>query len=182
MSLDTQDKREKLVERLKKSSCFAFDTETDSLNPLEAGLVGMSFAFKAKEAFYVPVPAEREAAQVILDDFKPIFEDENIEKVAQNIKYDMLVLRKYDIRVAGFFWDTMILHYPTSRTCDTIWTSWQRVISSTSPFPLKTSLVKKERIKKVCAISHRRILSTTLRKMPILPGNCVSSCARKSRI
>jgi DNA polymerase-1 len=109
--VDTAEKRQKLLERLEKSSCFAFDTETDSLDPLEAELVGISFAFQAHEAFYLPIPAEREPAQVILDEFKAVFENKYIEKVAQNIKYDMLVLRKYDIRVAGFFWDTMILHY-----------------------------------------------------------------------
>ena len=109
--VDTPEKRKKLINRLEKSNCFAFDTETDGLNPLETELVGLSFAFQAHQAYYVPIPAEREAAQVILDEFKSVFENKNIEKVAQNIKFDLLVLRKYNIRVAGFFWDTMILHY-----------------------------------------------------------------------
>ncbi len=109
--VDTPEKREALLMRLKKSDRFAFDTETDSLDPLEAQLVGISFCFEAHKAYYLPVPEAREAAQILLDDFRAIFEDESIEKVAQNIKYDLLVLRKYEIRVAGFFWDTMILHY-----------------------------------------------------------------------
>ena len=93
---------------------FAFlvlDTETTSTSAIDAELVGLSFAVKEHEAFYVPIPANREEALQIVNIFKPLYEDPKILKVGQNLKYDLEVLRNYDVRLDGPMWDTMIAHY-----------------------------------------------------------------------
>lgn len=98
-----------LVDQLSKQKSFAFDTETTSLNELEAQLVGLSFSWKSNEAYYVPVAEGQE--QEIANYFKSVFLDETIEKVAQNLKYDMNVLVKYGVVIKGPLFDTMIAHY-----------------------------------------------------------------------
>src|SRR5690554_1777184 len=92
-----------------KSVCF--DTETTGMDPLQSEMVGLSFAFKENEAYYVPISADQDEAQRQIEIFRPFFENEAIEKVGQNIKYDILVLRKYQIEVKGPLFDTMIAHY-----------------------------------------------------------------------
>ncbi len=92
-----------------KSVCF--DTETTGMDPLISDLVGLSFAYKEGEAFYVPISSGKEEAQKQVEIFRPFFEDETIEKIGQNLKYDMLELRNYNIRVKGKLFDTMIAHY-----------------------------------------------------------------------
>ena len=100
-----------LVEKLMILKSFAFDTETSSLNALEAEIVGMSFCYKAKEAYYVPTPTNPEERDEILAIFKPLFENERIEKVGQNIKFDYHILANYGIKLKGRLFDTMIAHY-----------------------------------------------------------------------
>ena len=90
---------------------LSFDTETTSTNAIDAELVGLSFAVEEFKAVYVAVPAEREAAQRMVDIFRPLYEDEHIMKVGQNIKYDYEVLRRYGIEVRGPMFDTMLAHY-----------------------------------------------------------------------
>ena len=90
--VDTEKKSTDLVKLLSKQKSFCFDTETTGLDANEAELVGMSFAIKKGEAYYVPIPADREEALKILDSYKPLFENEKITKVAQNAKYDALIL------------------------------------------------------------------------------------------
>ena len=90
---------------------FAFDTETDSIDPLTAGLVGMSFAVKENEAWYVPVPANYDEAKKVVGHFAEALQNKKIQKIGQNIKFDMVVLRKYDVKVSGPLFDTMIAHY-----------------------------------------------------------------------
>lgn len=109
--IDTEQKRLELAAILKSLENFAFDTETDSLDPISGGLVGMSFAFKENEAYYVPVPENREEANAVLAPFKEVLENPQIKKTGQNIKFDIMVLRKYGIRVQGPLFDTMIAHY-----------------------------------------------------------------------
>ena len=109
--VDTEEKRSDLGRFLNEQDFFAFDTETDSIDPLKAGLVGMSFAVKENEAWYVPVPAEREEADKILAHFVPALQNPKSLKIGQNIKFDILVVRKYGIRIAGPLFDTMIAHY-----------------------------------------------------------------------
>ena len=93
----------------KKSVCF--DTETTSLNPLEAKLVGIAFSWEAHKGFYIPFPDEQEKAQHLIEKLRPFFENENIEKIGQNLKYDIKVLHKYNLSVEGPLFDTMIAHY-----------------------------------------------------------------------
>ncbi|MBI9061057.1 MAG: DNA polymerase I [Marinilabiliaceae bacterium] len=90
---------------------FCFDTETTSIHALEAELVGMSFAWQPHEAYYVPVPANREDALLLIEKFRAVFESSSTIKVAQNLKYDMLVLKNYDIDVKGPYFDTMVAHH-----------------------------------------------------------------------
>ena len=108
---DTPEKRKSLLYILRGQKSICFDTETTGTNPLLAELVGLSFAVSAYEAFYVPVPEDKEGAQAIVEEFREILEEQNIEKVGQNLKYDILVLRKYNIRVNGPLFDTMVAHY-----------------------------------------------------------------------
>ena len=85
---------ESLAYYLGQQEAFCFDTETDSLDALQAELVGLAFAYRPVEAFYVPVPADREAAQHIVDIFRPVLESDSIVKIGQNLKYDLMVLGK----------------------------------------------------------------------------------------
>ncbi len=108
---DTAEKRQKLLKNLEKQKAFCFDTETSSLDALDAQLVGLAFSVKEHEAYYVPVPEDKEDAGKIAREFKAVLENPDILKIGQNLKYDMLVLKKYDINVAPPFFDTMIAHY-----------------------------------------------------------------------
>lgn len=109
--IDTPQKRAELIQQLAKQKSFCFDTETTGLNAFEAELVGMSFAFKHHEAYYVPFSENQEETTQILKEFVPLFENETIEKIGQNIKYDINVLHKYGVRVKGKLFDTMIAHF-----------------------------------------------------------------------
>ncbi len=109
--VDTEAKRSKLLQILLTAKIFSLDTETTSTNAIEAELVGMSFAMQENEAYYVPVPANQDEAQKIVNEFRRVLEDESTTKVGQNIKYDMLVLRRYGVEVKGELFDTMIAHY-----------------------------------------------------------------------
>lgn len=100
-----------LCEKLSREKEVCFDTETTDMDPLLSDLVGLSFAFKEGEAYYVPISADREEACRQTAIFKPFFENESIGKIGQNLKYDILSLRNYDIRVKGKLFDTMIAHY-----------------------------------------------------------------------
>ncbi|MDR1102676.1 MAG: DNA polymerase I, partial [Tannerella sp.] len=108
---DTEEKRAELGRMLAGQPFFAFDTETDSLDPLTAHLAGMSFAVREGEAWYVPVPEATDGALHTLEPLVEALQNREIRKIGQNIKFDMLVLRKYGIRVAGPLLDTMIAHY-----------------------------------------------------------------------
>ncbi len=99
------------VQNLLNQTSVCFDTETTGLDALNSELVGMSFSWEKGKGFYVPVPENQEEAQTLVDKFKPFFENENIEKVGQNIKYDIKILSRYGIEVKGNLFDTMIAHY-----------------------------------------------------------------------
>jgi DNA polymerase-1 len=94
-----------------KQTSVCFDTETTSLDALNAELVGISFSYEKGKAFYIPFPEDKEEAQILIDKFKPFFESETIEKIGQNLKYDLKVLANYNIPVNGKLFDTMIAHY-----------------------------------------------------------------------
>ncbi|MEZ4892683.1 MAG: DNA polymerase I [Saprospiraceae bacterium] len=108
---DTKEKRAELIKLLSASKSIAYDSETTALDATQADLVGFSFAVKPHEAWYVPIPAEREKAQSIVEEFRPVFEDSAIEKIGQNLKYDAIVLKNYDCELRGAYWDTMLAHY-----------------------------------------------------------------------
>ena len=110
-AVNTKPLMEALLKHLLLQDEVCFDTETTALESKDAELVGLSFAYRAGEAFYVPVPADRNEAQDIVNLFKPFFESESILKIGQNIKYDILVLKNYGIDVKGKLFDTMIAHY-----------------------------------------------------------------------
>ena len=109
--VDTEEKRAELGRFLSNQEFFAFDTETDALDPLRAKLVGFSFSVTEGEAWYVPVPEDDEEAMAVVAHFSPALQDAKIQKIGQNIKYDILVMRRYGVKVAGALWDTMIAHY-----------------------------------------------------------------------
>ncbi len=99
------------LQNLMKQKSVCFDTETTSLNPLEAELVGIAFSWEKGKGFYLPFPENKLDAQLLLEEVRPFFEDENIEKIGQNLKYDIKVLAKYTIAVKGKLFDTMLAHY-----------------------------------------------------------------------
>ncbi len=109
--VENEEEIKNLCERIFTNDFFVLDTETTSVNPIDAELVGLSFSVKENEAFYVPIPAEREEAQKIVNIFKPLYEDANILKIGQNIKYDLEVLANYGVGLAGPMFDTMLAHY-----------------------------------------------------------------------
>lgn len=109
--VDTPELRQSLIGYLAEQPAFCFDTETTAIDAVEAELVGLSFAYRVGEAFYVPVPPGEAAAQAIVDEFKPLWESPTIEKIGQNLKYDLTVLARYGVRIEGPIYDTMIAHY-----------------------------------------------------------------------
>ena len=109
--VDTTEKRDELVKELASADAFAFDTETTGTDPIVAELVGMSFALTEGRAYYVPVPAERDEAQRIVETFRTVLTDEKSLKIGQNIKYDYLVMQNYGVELGGPMFDTMIAHY-----------------------------------------------------------------------
>lgn len=109
--IDTESKINDFLRIILTKEIISLDTETTNTDAMSAELVGMSFSYKENQAFYIPVPPNREEAQKIVDKFKPVFENEKSIKVGQNIKYDMIVLANYGINIKGKMFDTMIAHY-----------------------------------------------------------------------
>ena len=109
--IDNEEEIRKLYDYLLTNKILSVDTETTSTSAIDAELVGLSFAVKEFEAFYVPIPVNREEALKIVNIFKPLYESPKILKVGQNLKYDLEVLRNYNIQLQAPMWDTMIAHY-----------------------------------------------------------------------
>ena len=109
--VENEDDLRKLCDFFLTKEILSLDTETTSTSPIDAELVGLSFAVEEHKAFYVPIPANREEALRIVNIFKSLYEDQKILKIGQNLKYDLEVLRNYDIHLQGPMWDTMIAHY-----------------------------------------------------------------------
>ena len=109
--IDNQEEMQKLCDFFLTNEILSLDTETTSTNPIEAELVGLSFAVEETKAFYVPVPSERNEAQKIVEIFRPVYENPKILKIGQNLKYDLEVLARYGIELQGPMFDTMIAHY-----------------------------------------------------------------------
>lgn len=134
-----------LLQNLMKQKSVSFDTETTGIDPIMAELVGLSFSWEQGKGFYVPVPENREETQAIVDKFRPFFENEEIEKVGQNIKYDLKILGNYGIRVKGALFDTMLAHYlinPDMRhNMDVLSETYLKY----SPMPIESLIGKKGR-------------------------------------
>lgn len=109
--VDNKEEMAILAEKLLAQNFFSLDTETTGIDPITAELVGMSFSFAENQAFYVPVPANREEALTIVNIFKPAFENPDSLKIGQNIKYDLIMLANYGVSLKGKMFDTMIAHY-----------------------------------------------------------------------
>ena len=109
--VENEDEMRSLCDFFRTNKILSLDTETTSTVAIDAELVGLSFSVEEHKAFYVPIPSNREEALRIVNIFKPAYEDPNILKVGQNLKYDLEVLRNYNIRLQGAMWDTMIAHY-----------------------------------------------------------------------
>ncbi len=109
--VDNQQLRTELIGNIMSQKSVCFDTETTSLNEMDAEILGLAIAYESGEAFYVNMPADFEETKSILSEFKPFFESLKIEKIAQNLKYDLKVLVKYGIEIKGPQFDTMLAHY-----------------------------------------------------------------------
>lgn len=109
--VDNEEEMRKLLDFFLTHPTVSLDTETTSTNPIDAELVGLSFAAEEGKAFYVPIPDNREKAETIVNIFKPLYESPQIMKVGQNIKYDMEVLMRYGVNLSAPMFDTMIAHY-----------------------------------------------------------------------
>ena len=109
--VDSPVGRSLLLEKLLQQTSVCFDTETTGLDPLQAELVGIAFSWEQQKGYYLALPNDREETQAIINTFQPFFENQQIEKIGHNLKYDLKVLLKYNIRVAGPLFDTMIAHY-----------------------------------------------------------------------
>ena len=99
------------VKNLMSQTCVCFDTETTGVNPLVAELVGIAFSWETGKGFYMPFPENKNETQNLIEIFRPFFENENIEKIGQNLKHDIKVLAKYNIEIKGKLFDTMLAHY-----------------------------------------------------------------------
>ena len=109
--VEKEDEIKQICDYFLTKEILSLDTETTSLSPIDAELVGLSFSVKENEAFYVPVPADQGEARKIVDLLRPVYENEKILKVGQNLKYDYEVLMKYGVRLTGKMFDTMLAHY-----------------------------------------------------------------------
>lgn len=109
--IDTAEKRATLIDLLLQQKRISFDTETTGMDANLVDLVGLSFSIEPGKGYYIPTPQNKEETLAILEEFRPVFESENIIKIGQNIKYDMLVLKWYGIELKGQLFDTMLAHY-----------------------------------------------------------------------
>lgn len=129
-----------LATTLRAAGRFCFDTETTSLSAVGTTLVGISFSIEAHTAWWVPTP--RGSVEVIVQTLKPLFEDQDVEKIGHNLKYDLLVLRNYGVEVRGRFWDTMILHYLLDAEGGHSMNYLSRAFLGYDPIPIETLIGK----------------------------------------
>lgn len=109
--VDTKEKRAQLISALAQQKEYCFDTETTGLEVVEAKLVGMAFSYKVGEAWYVPTPADDAEAKAIAQEFKAVLENAEVTIIGQNLKYDIQIMRNYDVHINGEIFDTMLAHY-----------------------------------------------------------------------
>lgn len=126
-------KRKEIIQKLLTKEILSIDTETTGTEPMEAELVGMSFSDAENRAYYVPVPANRDEALKIVNEFRPLYENENSMKVGQNIKYDMIVLQNYGVQVKENFSTPCLPIMYCNRSSGTTWTTLPKSICTTRP-------------------------------------------------
>ena len=110
-TIDSPLARKLFIQNLLKQTSICFDTETTGLDPLVAELVGVAFSWEAGKGYYIPFPESKDESQALIEELRPFFEHTGIEKIGQNLKYDIKVLAKYDVKVKGKLFDTMLAHY-----------------------------------------------------------------------
>lgn len=167
--IDTEGKRRELIQKLLTTEILSIDTETTGTEPMEAELVGMSFSDAENKGYYVPVPPNREEALKIINELRPLYENEKSLKVGQNIKYDMIVLQNYGVQVRGALFDTMLAHYVLQPELRHNMDYLQKSICTIKPSILTNSSEPKARIRKTCVTSRRKMSIATLAKMRISP-------------
>lgn len=131
------------VKNLLNQTSVCFDTETTGLNPLTAELVGIAFSWETGKGFYLPFPENRDEAQELIEELRPFFEAENIQKIGQNLKYDIKVLAKYNIEVKGPLFDTMLAHYLINPDMRHNMDVLSETYLNYSPIPIETLIGKK---------------------------------------
>jgi DNA polymerase-1 len=110
-TVQTEEEITALLHTLEKHPAFCFHTESTGIEPMRSELIGLSFALRPHEAWYLPLPPNRQEAQGILQRFKPLFEESHKAKIGQNMKHDLLLLKQYGVEVHGFLYDTLLMHY-----------------------------------------------------------------------
>jgi len=143
--VDEEKRLNNLLKKLEKSKSFAFDTETTNIDANKAELVGLSFSLKPHEAYYVPVSANYDEAHQLLKKFKTVFENELIGKTGQNIKYDLMMLKWYDVDVSGPLFDTMIAHYLLEPDMRHNMNYLSETYLNYSPLPIETLIGEKKK-------------------------------------
>jgi DNA polymerase-1 len=141
--VDSEEEIQRLAKTLSLKTEVCFDTETTGTDPHLAELIGFSFSFRKYEAYYIPVPENREEIMRILEYFKPIFENPHVRKVGQNIKYDMIILANYGIEVSGELFDTMVAHYLIDPAGRHNLNKLAEVYLNYSPVPIENLIGKK---------------------------------------
>ncbi|KAB1069678.1 DNA polymerase I [Tamlana haliotis] len=131
------------IKNLMQQKSVCFDTETTGLNPLTAELVGIAFSWEVGKGFYLPFPEDQAEAQELIEQLRPFFEDENIEKVGQNLKYDIKVLAKYNMAVKGKLFDTMLAHYLINADMRHNMDVLAETYLNYTPLPIETLIGKK---------------------------------------
>ncbi len=141
--VDTPEKVKKLAADLAKQKFFCFDTETTGVDVNLAELVGMSFSFKPHEAYYIPIPAKFNDAQKIVSEFKDVFADTRIDKIGQNVKFDLAMLKWYEIEIKGKIFDTMIAHFLIQPEMRHSMDALAQIYLNYSPVSIETLIGKK---------------------------------------
>ena len=141
--VDTKAARAELLKSLEAVESFCFDTETTSLDAMQAELVGIAFASKAGEGFYVPLPGDRDETLAILAEFQPLFSHTQLLKIGQNLKYDLLVLKNYGVEVAEPMFDTMLAHYVINPSAKHSMDAMSEEMLNYKPISIETLIGKK---------------------------------------
>lgn len=139
----TIEEQEALIQTIEKAGFCCFDSETTSLDSMQAELVGLAFSIKAGEGYYVPTPADQSQTQEIVDRFKTVLENPAIQKIGQNLKYDMQVMRNYGCMIQGELFDTMLAHYVNRPEAKHNMDDMARTMLNYSPVSITTLIGKK---------------------------------------